>query len=666
MSISTTFVGSDFLLESAAPQGLGTVRVTFTQDPLSADPAGVHDGLNPAQYSLSGPGVNVVTAVNVVPDNPQSLDLLLSATLVPGTWTLTVSPDLQIPSGRPLQVPLSINFAVTSTVLESVSGGAVSDSAESTLRKHLPSALSGKAWNAIIAGLATGDKTAWDLAASVFDEAYISTATGPWLITRAGDVGFKKPRNLTLTDDQYRALVIRATANKLTQEALLEELEVLYGVDSVRAYVETETTEPFALTDGDTLSLVVDEDTSLEAVIDTRDYARVGQASAEEVSVALTGRFSSLGSSCYAVPFQDPVTGLNKVRIYSPSLGLKSSVRVLAGTAQKGLLFETQVITPPAGTVPATLVWDITVPETGKIQMQISGAVAVDLSLLEVNDYVLVTGAPFLAANRGSFSIESVDVRYVVGVLTQTLVVSGSGTAQAGVAQVQLQDVLFFRPTLKTTHNGDRSVALTQTTPGQLDVVLPATADLPGDGSYLETTEPFLVDPDGLAVTSVESTSTQTLYEGVSYTSLAVADATVFPDTPGWLVIGFGRSTQVAPVRYLGRKSATELLLDYVPIKATNLSGASVILLANRGAPDPAPDGMFCLTGQAQGRVAAVERLSADSASGLELNISIVYPGDKGLGGEGLGSTGSKCSDSVSVWGGDDLDAELAIARGKA
>jgi hypothetical protein len=181
---------------------------------------------------------------------------------------------------------------------------------------------------------------------------------------------------------------------------------------------------------------------------------------------------------------------------------------------------------------------------------------------------------------------------------------------------------------------------------------------------------PFTFDvTDEVAITEYQSPLNQTIATGHQYATITVDDATQFPDQPGWLVFGFGYDYQVGPVRYLGRLSTTTLSLDYKFRFTANVPmGAQVCLLANKGPyvpPSPTTVGSFYLTASAAGLEAAESAIAAAVGAGIVVNTTVTYPGDRGLGGEGLPATGaSKLSDEVEVWGSDDVDQDYATARG--
>jgi len=181
-----------------------------------------------------------------------------------------------------------------------------------------------------------------------------------------------------------------------------------------------------------------------------------------------------------------------------------------------------------------------------------------------------------------------------------------------------------------------------------------------GGGPYLHDTTTTLL------TTETATTLTQALGEGQQYPNVSVVSSTGFPDSPGYVVFGFGHSYQVGPVPYLGVSGANTLFLNpsFVITEAVPV-GASVNL-AVRLSDDQAPggDNDCWLTSSPAGRVACENNISDIAAGGRNITLSVVYPGDVGLGGAGLPTHGvARLSDIVEVFAGDDIDAEVAEAR---
>jgi N-acetylneuraminic acid mutarotase len=516
--MTTPFVGADFSIEGIAQLGLTGIRVTYTHDPIAANPNGANDALNVGFYSLSGPGDNFVVHAAIVPDDPQSIDLALSAPLLVGTWTLTVSSTVQTQDGRALQAPRQASMLVTQVIdTGDLTGGAKQDSAESIIRKHLPSSLVGRAWDALIAALAVGDRLNWDNALLAFDQLFKSTASGFYLDRKNGDDGLERPLNIGMPDDLFRRLGIKTSAAKLTHEVLLEILEVFYGADAVRASITTDLSEPFVLADGDTLELLTDERQALSIIFHEADFARISQAKAVEVAAAITRDLRKNRNQGFALPFADPITNTLKVRVYSGSLGLGSSVRVTGGRAQLGLSFPSKLETYGDAIVFAdSYSWVVTSPKPGvnRLTLTSSGPSSkVDLSVVRTGDYVIFEAVDANIA-KGIYQVLDVAVSFSGSNLVQSFSIAGDA-ANHSFQQVANQDLSFFRPTRSTIHvASNRNVILAQTVPGKLEVQIPATTQAVGrqnrTASYLHDTEALEVSSihrEGSAVTVTTSSA---------------------------------------------------------------------------------------------------------------------------------------------------------------
>jgi Concanavalin A-like lectin/glucanases superfamily/Kelch motif len=182
---------------------------------------------------------------------------------------------------------------------------------------------------------------------------------------------------------------------------------------------------------------------------------------------------------------------------------------------------------------------------------------------------------------------------------------------------------------------------------------------------------PYIFDPKGgFGITATTAMLANRLEAGRRYGSLQLGSgqALNIPDAPGYVVVAFGRSNQVGPVKYLGRLTADSLILDAGFRWPTTVeAGAEVRLLLGRSpfVPDnPESIGSFYLTAAFAGRLAAEDLLRQISATGIDLDIEVRYPGDFGLGGAGFPVHGSqKLSDITAVFGGNELDSELAALK---
>jgi len=519
------FTGSGFYVAAASQPTPGTVRVSYSSVPKASSALGANDALNPANYALSGPGPATISSVQAVSGNPLSFDLVLTSTLLIGTWTVTVS-NVQTPASAALVAPFSAQFQVTAAAtLTPLAGGATNDDAETVIRKHLDPALKGPNWDALIAAVSTGDTENWNTARSAFDQLFISTASGLYLERRAADEGIREPLNVGISDDLFRQYTIKTRSKKLVHEAIREILEVFYGRDSLRAYVECSVDETYNLSGDLELTWILDEKESFSHTFISSEFGAVGAGRAVEIAFALTKTMRDLGSRGFAVAHRSPDTGLNRVRIYSGSLGLGSFVRVTGGSAQNVLKFPTEISTYSGTITTGTgYSWVYSQPDsnTTRISLTINTgttATLIDLSGVREGDYVVI-GTDAQTGVTGTYSIKAVGISWAGANFTQTFDIERISFASSAI-QASNSAYRFYRPTKNSiVAAGGRTVIVAQTGSGSVDIQIPATTQAvsrgPKQAAYLRQQTPLEVSrlqrlPSGIA--------TVTTVAGHGYTS---------------------------------------------------------------------------------------------------------------------------------------------------
>ncbi|WNM70275.1 kelch repeat protein [Myxococcus phage Mx1] len=367
--------------------------------------------------------------------------------------------------------------------------GARDSDSKDILRKHLSPALQGRGWDALIEALATGDEYRKEVAATAFDQLFKSTASGRYLDQRAADDGFVRPSGIGIDDSVFRSISIKTTARKLVVQVILETLEAFYGSEATRAFTVSEAAEPYPLQDGDKLFLQVDGHKAVTVRFEGDDFALPSAATATEVAASINRAFQQVNATAFAYAYKDPSVGRSFVRIFSGSLGLSGSVRILGGRAQNVLLFPDKI--HDSGTGPNTgTTWDIT-PGTGanlipsgRVRFQWIGGPNPHLQDVNVDDYANIYGDVFSELNRGVFTVVEVTPSYVD-------VESTTGEVQAGVVQGSEADLVFFKPTLQTISSTGR-IATASNGEG-LDIILPATTQAvsrrPGTGAYVHDSQ---------------------------------------------------------------------------------------------------------------------------------------------------------------------------------
>lgn len=474
MSSSIVFTGSGFYVVSAQQQMPGTVRVHFSAQPQAIVSTNPSDALNPSNYSLAGPGPYMISAVTPVLGNVLAYDIILTGPLVQGNWTLTVV-NVKTLANVGLISPSAATFFVSTSQTGSLTAGATQDTSESIIRKHLNPSLKGDGWNALIAGLSKGDDEVWSFAQSAYDQLFISTASGSYLEKRASDIGLSKPAGVGINEEVFRKFAIKNNANKVVQEALREILEAFYGVDSLRAYAETELDEPYNMSGSPVLEWTLDENQTFSYSFTSTKFASSTKARAIEVAVQLTKYMHDLGSTGFALATQNPQTGGYRVRIYSASLGLRSSVRITGGDAQNVLRFPTYVEVYSSSVTGAGYTWNVSNPDqdTTKLTLTTPGLGFVNLTPVNVGDYVII-GTQAQIGVTGTYTIKDVSITYSGTNLIQSFSIQSVMTTGSGL-QTANDGYRFFRPTRTTTNAGSRTVVVSQSVDGRVDISIPAT-----------------------------------------------------------------------------------------------------------------------------------------------------------------------------------------------
>jgi hypothetical protein len=475
MPSSLPFSGAAFSVQAVAAVVPGTVRIRYTQIPLQVSSSGPNDALNPANYVVSGPTPAYIGSIVPVGSDVNSVDIVFTAPLTGGLWTFTVS-NVQTPGGTVLTAPKFGILEVDSTGGETnLVAGSEFDDAKKIIRKHFNPVFRGPNWDALIAGLASGDDRNWDNAQAAFDQLFRVTASGKYLDILAANDGLKRSEALGLDDDTWRQLLI-ASDEKVVIQAILRLLEVFYGRDSLRAFVETELSGPFALSDGQTLDLTLDGKKTVTVTFNTASFAIISAAKAEEVAAVITDTIRDYDGTGFATAHLDLETNVTRVRIYSGSLGLWSTVQVTGGTAQNALRFNDYVETYTGSVVTGDAYsWVYTEPTPGKTKISLSTTTnppKVDLTLLRPGDYVIVS-AP---TAPGVYTIESVGYSWSGGTYTQYIQLTSDIGYTGSNTQASNDYYRFFRPTRQGIQAGDHTVVVSQRPDRTLDVVLPATS----------------------------------------------------------------------------------------------------------------------------------------------------------------------------------------------
>jgi hypothetical protein len=571
MSSSFSFTGEGFFVEGATLLSPTSLRVSFSNAPKAIDPLAIDDALNLANFTLSGPGPYVLYGASPVINNPLALDLTLSGPLLGGSWTVTVS-SVKTPSDVPLAAPFAATFIADSTAaFTSLNAGAENDSSESIIRKHLSPALKGKNWDALIAALSVGDDFNFQNARLAYDQVFLSTASEAYLERKANDLGISKPPGIGVSDSLFRGLVIKNNSSKVVHESIRQILEVFYGRDSLRAFVESTVDGPYNLSGGPTLKWTLDSSTSFTHTFASNQFGNPSAANAYEIAFALTNTMKIAGSKGYAVGYQSPLTGLTGVRIYSGAIGLRSSVRVDGGDAQNLFAFPSRLNTYSDEVSPIdSYVWSYFQPDQNTTRISLTTnflTKKLDISSLREGDYVNFG----VGAQNGFLDthiIKAINITLSGTDVTQSFDIEQIPTL-GNLTQQNNDAYVFFRPTKNSIFAASgRTAVVSQNSPNRIDISIPATTQIvnrgPKTGAYCRVNkdlEILSISPTTLGTAEASLVTTATphgLSVGDRFTIQNAVPITAIP-TPNT-----GNGTTIYPASTVSLATKTDTLPERV------------------------------------------------------------------------------------------------------
>lgn len=397
----TVTIGNPFVVASLEILTDQNLLVWFTRNPTNAT--------NIANYTLNGPNARTIVLAQLQTETngigslyntaSRGVRLYTDLPLTVGQWTLSISglvsqdaDSLPIPTGTKLVFDL---------VDKSSQGDIGSGLVESPVSKFIPKIFREKtAYKAIIAGIEAGDEIVRDQARTSFDQGFICTSSGKYLNTKAGDRGVPKPTKLGISDVAFRKLAIDVSNSKLTNDAIMSVLEVMYGTESVRAFVETTLGGFFEVFDKGDLDILIDGKTPLKWTCNLFDYKNPLHVTPIELVNSLNQFFDKSGDVAFA-----EVTSDNKVRIYSNTKGARSTISVESGSIQPYLQFTDPVASGISFEEQVSYTWAITNPRPGIVRIQLTSSFPFQFNKIYPGDYITIIGENFPLALRGSWPI---------------------------------------------------------------------------------------------------------------------------------------------------------------------------------------------------------------------------------------------------------------------
>lgn len=516
------------------------------------------------------------------------------------------------------------------------------EDAKKILRKNLNPAIQGKNTEALLEGLSFPAGILLRNTQAVNDQIYLATATGKFLDIILAGKGIVRPPSLGIEDDVFREIGIEITNRKQVRDLINNILEIIYGPEYTRGQAISTQVEPYALQDGDSLIVSFDDGKKVAIQFDAAQFTNINAATAQEVADAIVRGLRSKGASGTASIRNDGYG--NFVIISSTTTGPSSTVRVYGGRAQNELKFPAIRAT----SADVSTQWDVEIRPGGNIRMTWTAGANPSLGKAKAGDYVNIYGGGFVSQNQGTFTLTKVQGGSVgnayfefENIIAQNQVVTQGANdavlfynpervsivdypAYATAFQTQSRTLQVFLPALTRVIRRDRIGAthLNDAPP----IVL---ADVTGDpGSYLwDTSKPYTITRYNTTILQKADASIQNV--------LDVANASDFPDSPGYFCLNWGNPLEEGPIPYISRPSSGSLLLNpSYRFKRSHPAGSTINLIGQNAPYNPASDGSdygAYITDVVGGRLWAQELIDFVAAAGINLVFTVLYPDPIGL-----------------------------------
>jgi len=369
-------------------------------------------------------------------------------------------------------------------------------------------------------------------------------------------------------------------------------------------------------------------------------FNNLAAATAQEIANAINND-PEHNKNITASVFIDPLTG-NKLNLRTNTPGLQGSIQVLGGSANA---LSRLNFTLDKQTEVRAAVYEV---NPNEIIVRIPSSVPVLRRRLqgsahpkETKTEIFSNSQTFNFTGPSSTLLLTVDsIPYTVTFNHATDFVDQTAATAEEVSRVINAQVPFLEAFYDARQQRNKVGLRTrdgameyQITGGTANAVLGFSTALQEDPDIIIPTYPsaYIFDPTGqlFTVTGRVATTTVQIDEGTISPTLALSDASQFPNQPGLFLINFGRADQEGPIQYNSRPNNSSLLIDasYIFQKA-HQSGSLINFVDNTPTiPRVTGDdyGVY-VTGTSEARQAAEALIRKLIAAGVVIRFIIEFP----------------------------------------
>jgi len=322
----------------------------------------------------------------------------------------------------------------------------------------------------ILAAIRTGDEHVINLLTSARRQLFLTNAESGYLTNLANQFGFAIPPNSGLDQTGFRALAIPAIWSPKQSIPTINRITELFYSSAVLHPVLTATVlDKYVLTNNDTL-LFETEDGIIPILFEAIKFADITNVSASEVSSTINSQANGQIVSDIVL---DRTSQRYFVRVIGKNFGSAAKIRCIGGSAQNVIKFQDIVAT----TIAPNTTWNVTkfasAVYSNIVRFTWDGiGTNPGLYALNFNDNVsirgLVDGAFQLSLLNGSFRLLNVGADYFE---VENLYFPHSGISFVQVLQNQ---IVFTSQEYRTLFDNEEYAIVSETSPGVLDVSIPA------------------------------------------------------------------------------------------------------------------------------------------------------------------------------------------------